>query len=91
MSTTIQHHDMLGKPVKVGDWVAYPQYNIIYIGQITKLTAKRVFISKANTKGHTWGSQQMSGTFILMDPVEVSMWSLKGGKTKADIIYENAY
>lgn len=87
MSTTIEHRDMLGKLVKVGDWVAYPQYNIIYIGQITKLTAKRVFIMKANTRGSTWGSQQMSGTFILMDAGEVAVWSLKGGRTKADILY----
>lgn len=36
------HKDKLGRTISVGDFVAYPQSNSLYVGKITKLNPKMV-------------------------------------------------
>ena len=41
-----QHRDKLGRPINVGDFVAYPQSNNLFVGKITKLNPKMVKVLK---------------------------------------------
>jgi hypothetical protein len=36
------HKDKLGRTIAVGDFVAFPQSNMLYVGKITKLNPKMV-------------------------------------------------
>ncbi|NBR62688.1 MAG: hypothetical protein EBT86_13915, partial [Actinobacteria bacterium] len=36
----VEHKDLIGRKVKVGDFVAFPQHKTLYIGRIVKLNAK---------------------------------------------------
>ncbi len=37
-----QHKDKLGRTIAIGDFVAFPQSNALYVGKITKLNPKMV-------------------------------------------------
>jgi hypothetical protein len=81
----LTHKDMLGRDVAVGDTIAYTQYNCIYIGRVSKLTAKRVTAHRFGIQ--SWSTQQMPGTFLKLEDPAVTAWILKGAKTKWDIVY----
>lgn len=36
------HKDKLGRVINIGDFVAFPQSNMLYVGKITKLNPKMV-------------------------------------------------
>ncbi len=36
------HKDKLGRVINVGDFVAFPQSNMLYVGKITKINPKMV-------------------------------------------------
>ena len=87
--TELTHKDMLGRECRVGDTIAFSQYNILYIGKITKVTPKRVFCSAYRNEGMShWGSQQLPETFLKLEDPQVLAWILKGARTKATIMYE---
>lgn len=44
------HKDTLGKDLEVGDFVAFPQGNHLFLGTVTKLNPKMVQIKKVNRK-----------------------------------------
>ena len=46
MKKEIIHRDLLGKIIKVNDIVAFAQNGTQYVGKITKLTPKRVKITR---------------------------------------------
>jgi hypothetical protein len=50
----VQHNDILGREIKVGDPVVYPDGTGLLVGHIDKLNPKMVRVRK--TKLTTWGS-----------------------------------
>lgn len=80
------HRDMFDREVVPGDVIAYTQDNCLYIGKISKLTAKRVHVTRIGS--YNWTSQQLPGTFIKLDDPGVTTWMLKGAKSKWNIMYE---
>ena len=82
----IQHKDMLGRVVDIGDTVSYCQENCLYIGKVSKLTAKRVHVTRL-TQGIPWVSQQLPETFIKLEDPAIVTWLLKGAKNKWHIMY----
>ena len=46
MAAKIEHRDLLGKVIKVGDVVAYPSHSEQLVGVVIKLTAKRVKVNR---------------------------------------------
>ena len=81
----IVHKDMLGRGCVAGDIIAYNHYNCLYIGTITKNTAKRVHCTRLGE--HNWTSQQIPETFIKLEDPAVTAWMLRGAKTKWDLRY----
>ena len=55
---SIEHRDKLGRPLKVGDCVAYPGYNHLDIGIIKKINPKMVKIVKVGAKYRHDGSNK---------------------------------
>lgn len=86
MHNEITHKDMLGQTVNVGDTIVYTQYNCLYIGRVTKITAKRVTAQRFGNGG--WTTQQMPGTFLKIEASMATDWILRGAKTKWSIMNE---
>lgn len=49
-----EHTDRLGQPIQVGNYVAFTSYHYrgVWVGTITKLTAKRVKMTFTNSYEH---------------------------------------
>lgn len=45
-----EHKDILGRVLNIGDYVAYPESNVLKTGKIDKLNQKMVRV----TTGNTW-------------------------------------
>lgn len=74
----VEHRDKLGRLLKVGDCVAYPNYNSLGIGKVKKLNPKmvRVFRIGPTSKYYT-GSNKYPDDLILLDGPEVTMYLIK--------------
>ncbi len=51
-----EHKDKLGRPINVGDFVAYPQRNSLEFGRVMKLNAKMVGVVPAISKYKVYGN-----------------------------------
>lgn len=79
---TIKHHDRIGRPIVVGDYVAFPSRNTLDIGQVTKLNAKMVKVERLNTKTRKAGYKPLSynkyGTdCVVLDGPSLTLYLLK--------------
>lgn len=45
-----KHKDKLGRLIKLGDFVAFPQSNSLYVGKITKLNNKMVKVQEISRR-----------------------------------------
>jgi len=43
------HKDLLGRNVTLGDFVAFPQHNHIYVGRVVKLNEKMLRVERLKT------------------------------------------
>ena len=73
---SIEHRDKLGRPLKVGDCVAYPGYNHLEIGIIKKINPKMVKIVKVGAKYPHNGSNKYPEDVVLLEGPKVSMYLL---------------
>ena len=71
------HLDKLGRELKVGDCVAYPSHNTLYIGTIQKLHNKMVGVAKL--PAGRWGgeSNKYPQDMVLLEGADVTMYVLK--------------
>ena len=71
-----QHKDKLGRLLKVGDCVAYPGSNMLFIGIVKKLNPKMVGVAKLG-KGNWGPKNKYPEDLVLLDGPDVTMWLLK--------------
>lgn len=80
----IEHKDKLGRLLKVGDCVAYPESNSLVIGTIKKVTPKMTMVSELGKKP-TWydktGHRKYPSDLVLLEGPEVTMYLLKMNTT----------
>lgn len=77
---TIEHKDKLGRVLKVGDCIAYPNGNSLEIGTIKKLTPKMLIVVKVGFKGR-WesdGHRKYPYDAVLLEGADVTLYLLKG-------------
>lgn len=75
MAKVIEHKDKLGRPLAVGDCVAYPDgNNLLRIGIIDKLNPKMIRV-KEFKKSHT--TNKYPGESVKLDSPDVTMYILK--------------
>ena len=73
----LEHRDLLGRVLNIGDCVAYPQSNNLAIGVIRKLNPKMIGVKRI---GHTgWGSEKnrYPQDCVKLEGPEVTMFIIK--------------
>lgn len=70
----IQHQDLFGQPLEVGDCVVYPRSNNMHVGTVCKLNPKMVGV-----KGiERWGNcNKYPQELVKVSGAEVTMYLLK--------------
>lgn len=71
--------DKLGQQLSVGDYVVYRQHIYLEIGQVTKITSKRIVCKIVHPK-YTHSSHQLNGTVVKLDSNNplLSQWVMQG-------------
>ena len=72
--TPVEHLDLFGQPLELGDCVVYPRSNSMYVGTVAKLNPKMVGV-----KGiERWGScNKYPQELVKVSGSEVTMYLLK--------------
>jgi hypothetical protein len=73
----IVHRDMLGRKLKVGDFVAYPRRNVQCIGQIVKMNPKMPRVQQISNKVYGREANIYTHDMVLLDGPEISFYILK--------------
>lgn len=71
------HIDKLGRPLVLGNYVAYPAYNGLEIGIVTKLNPKMIKVKRMG-KSH-WEQNKYPHDTIVLDSDEMVFYILKNG------------
>lgn len=75
--TEIVHRDMLGRKLKVGDFVAYPRRNLQCIGQIVKMNPKMPRVQQISNKVYGREANIYTTDMVLLDGPDVTFYILK--------------
>jgi hypothetical protein len=76
----VEHKDKLGRVLKVGDCVAYPESNRLEIGTIKKVTPKMTMVAELGSKIKWYngnGHRKYPGDLVLLEGPEVTMYLLR--------------
>jgi hypothetical protein len=73
----IVHRDMLGRKLKVGDFVAYPRRNLQCIGQIVKMNPKMPRVQQISNKVYGREANIYTNDMVLLDGPDVTFYILK--------------
>lgn len=74
----IQHRDKIGRLIKVGDCVAYPINNSLYVGTVQKLNPKMIRVSKiGKKKSYSTEKNRYPQDVVLLEGPEVTMYLIK--------------
>jgi hypothetical protein len=49
LTDQLEHTDLLGRKVTLGDFVAFPQHNRIYVGRVLKLNKQMLRVERLKT------------------------------------------
>jgi hypothetical protein len=80
MNKEFTHFDKLGKMITVGDYVAFPQSNILTIGTVIKLNLKMVKIRKVNHKSSMYNTgeyNRYSNDLVILNGPDVTAYLLR--------------
>lgn len=78
----IQHHDKLGREIRLDDCVAVAHHNGMEIAKVVKLNPKMVKVEILNAQKRTWYSgehNKYGSQMVVIDSADVTMFILKGG------------
>lgn len=71
------HKDKLGRDISIGDFVAYPGHNSLYVGKVTKLNPKMVKVlqlPRAKVEHNKYSSDT-----IRLEQKDMTWFMLKNG------------
>lgn len=71
------HKDKLGRTINVGDFVAFPQSNSLYVGKITKINPKMVKVLKLPTGKSDYNKYPTD--IVRLDASDMTWFMLKNG------------
>lgn len=72
MAEIPEHKDILGRIIKIGDHVAYPDSNRLQLGKIDKLNPKMVRVQRGN-----WEFNKYPSDVVVLDGPDLVMYLLK--------------
>jgi hypothetical protein len=67
MAIKIEQYDILGQPLEVGNYVAVGKSNMLFIGQIVKITPKMIRAKAVNSKNVPYAARSEDGVLIYSD------------------------
>ena len=70
-----EHRDRLGRLIKIGDCVAFPEHNFLSIGKVLKLNPKMVKVKPLGKRSNT--KNKYPEDCVLLDGPEVVMYLIK--------------
>lgn len=76
----IEHKDKLGRDLAVGDAVAFPHHNQLYVGKIEKLNPKMLSITSIDIQHRAWGYsdyRKYPHETVRLDEVDLTFYLLK--------------
>lgn len=72
----IQHNDLFGQPIEIGDCVVYPRSNLMMVGTVIKINPKMIGVKAVGSRN--WGSCNKYPTeLVKVHGSEVTMYLLK--------------
>lgn len=74
---TYQHFDRIGKPLALGDIVAYPDSNQLQIGQILKFNPKKHIVTGVEKGNKTSRRLKYSSDLIKIEGSELTIFLLR--------------
>ena len=77
MTEAIQHKDILGNPIKVGDTVVYPNHNNLKIALVEKVNPKMINVKAI---GRSYPDRKYPADLLVVDDPKITMYLLKYGK-----------
>ena len=72
----INHKDVLGQTLAVGDCVVFPSSNTMYVGVITKFNPKMIKVKRVG-KNRSWEQNKYPSDLAKVSGTEVTMYLLK--------------
>ena len=73
-NTTIEHKDILGRPLEVGDVVAMASHNSLAVACVDKINPKMIRVKRPNS---TWAQHKYPQDLIKIDGPEAMLYLLK--------------
>ena len=78
--TLVEHKDLFGQPLELGDCVVYPRSNIMMVGTVAKINPKMVGVKGVSAR---WGDcNKYPAELVKVNGAEVTMYLLKKTATK---------
>ena len=77
---TFEHKDKLGRDLAVGDAVAFPHHNQLYVGKIEKLNPKMLTIASLDVRHRLWDTsdyRKYPHETVRLDEVDLTLYLLK--------------
>jgi hypothetical protein len=75
-----EHKDLLGREVKIDDYVGFCHHNSMYVGKVIKITPKQVRVLPVLTQyRHTEGLLKYTNQCVLIGGPELTYLLLKHG------------
>jgi len=74
-----EHTDILGRPLAVGQCVAYAAGNSLYVATIVKLNPKMVRVKQAGTK-YNVGHNKYPKDLVVLEGADVTFYLLTKGQ-----------
>lgn len=76
----IEHKDKLGRELVVGDAVAFPHHNELYVGKIAKINPKMLTITSIDIRHRAWSNsdyRKYPSETVRLDDVDLTVYLLK--------------
>lgn len=70
-----QHKDKLGRLIRIGDFVAYPESNSLCVGTIVKLNPKMIKVARINK--YRWESNKYPDDCVKLEQSDMTWYILK--------------
>lgn len=71
------HKDKLGRTISIGDFVAYPDGNSLYVGKISKLNPKMIKVLRLPKA--TWDQNKYPHDVVKLEQSDMTWFMLKNG------------
>ena len=74
MPNDIDHKDILGNSIKLGDTVVYPSHNSLKIAVVKKINPKMITVTAI---GRSWADRKYPTDLLVVDDPKITLYIMK--------------